>query len=52
MEERQLTAKPRFKGPAGLFLALAELLFMTAVILLDLLIPSLLVALAGAVFVP
>ena len=51
MEERQMAAKPRFKGSAGLVLALAELLLMTAAILLDLLIPSLLVVLAGAVFV-
>lgn len=51
MEERQMTANPRFKGSSGLVLALAEVLFMTAAILLDLLIPSVLVTLAGAVFV-
>lgn len=51
MDKRQIESKPRFKGSSGLVLALAELLFMTAAILLDLLIPSVLVTLAGAVFV-
>ena len=51
MDKRQIETKPRFNGSSSLVLALVELLFMTAAILLNLLIPSLLFALAGAVFV-
>lgn len=51
MDEHQPAGAARFKGFPGFALALAELAFMSAAILLDLLIPSILVALAGAAFV-